>query len=125
MKALSVIERPGRLITCGEKLLEIRRWSPDKLPLLNLAIVQNNRRLTIDNPVDINGCVVAIVDIYKVTEWTAEHAEAACSSWEEGWLAWQISNVRRVITPLPAPAERKIYSIHYKVNDIEIEKVRE
>ncbi|MDA3872730.1 MAG: hypothetical protein PF795_02080 [Kiritimatiellae bacterium] len=61
MKALSVIEMPGRAIASGKKTLEVRRWRPESLPLIDLVIVQNKRRLTVEDPIDQEGRVVAVV----------------------------------------------------------------
>ena len=41
MKALSVIEIAGEAISSGRMVLEIRRWQPESLPLIDLLIVQN------------------------------------------------------------------------------------
>ncbi len=72
--------------------LEIRRWKPEELPLRDLAIVENGRRLTRDEPFDPDGRVVAVVDVTGVRAWRPEDAEAAQSTWEEGWLAWELGS---------------------------------
>ena len=118
MKALSVVETAGDLIANGNKTLEIRKWVPDSLPLLNLAIVQNKERLTVDNPFDPNGVVVAIVDIMKVRKWEPKDAKLACSQWEAGWFAWELENIRKIAHPIPAHAKRKIYKIDYYIKEI-------
>jgi hypothetical protein len=92
MKALSLVEGAGELIASGEKTLEIRRWKPEELPLRDLAIVENGRRLTRDEPFDPDGRVVAVVDVTGVRAWRPEDAEAAQSTWEEGWLAWELGS---------------------------------
>ncbi len=118
MKALSVVQKAGKLISSGEKTLEIRKWKLDELPLVNLAIVQNKRRLTKEDPIDPNGSVVAVVDVTHIRKWTPEDAEETCSEWEEGWLAWELKNVRKVTSPLAAPAKRKIYEIECNLEDL-------
>ncbi len=124
MKALSVVEQAGKLISSGEKTLEIRKWKPNELPLKDLAIVQNKKRLTKADPVDPEGRVVAIVDVNHIRPWTFKEAEAACSEWEKGWLAWELKNIRKVIIPIKAPAKRKIYNIENNIEDLQTEDVK-
>ena len=119
MKALSVIEKAGIAIASGKKTLEIRRWRPDRLPLIDLAIVQSKERLSRENPVEEDGKVVAIVDVRKVREWRKSDAEGACSEWEEGWLAWELENVRKVSNVILAPAKLRIYEIDLNIDEID------
>ena len=93
------------------------------MPLENLAIVQNKRRLTKDDPIDLNGSVIAVVDVTHIRKWTSKDAEEACSEWEEGWLAWELKNVRKVTHPVAAPAKRKIYNIECDLEDLSVEKI--
>ena len=119
MKALSVVEMPGTAIACGKKTLEVRHWRPEKLPLLDLVIVQNKRRLTTSDPVDPEGKVVAIVDVKNIRDWRENDLEASCSStWESGWLAWELENVRRVIDGPEVPAMRRIYDVDLYIDDL-------
>ena len=111
MKALSVVTRAGELIASGAKTLEIRRWRPDTCPLVDLAIVQNARRLTRASPFDPDGRVVAVVDVVAIRPWEPADAEASCSTWEPGWLAWELRRIRRVVDGPIAPAQRRIYDI--------------
>lgn len=122
MKALSVVERAGRLITSGTKTLEIRHWSPEELPLLNLAIIQNSRRLTPDDPIDPDGQLVAVVDVRNVREWKEDDPGAPGSTWERGWLAWELDNIRVVENGPKVPAERRIFSIDSKIADLTIRR---
>ncbi|EPF2931040.1 hypothetical protein ACSL9C_003984, partial [Vibrio navarrensis] len=62
MKALSVVEPWGTMIANQTKLLEIRTWRPEVLPMLNVALVQNRRRLTTEGDEDLTARVVAVVD---------------------------------------------------------------
>ena len=80
IKALSVVEMPGTAIACGRKTLEIRHWRPGELPLLDLVIVQNKRRLTSSDPVDPEGKVVAIVDVRNVRDWKEDDRTEASYS---------------------------------------------
>ncbi len=118
MKALSVVTKAGQLISSGKKTLEIRSWRPNECPIKDLAIVQNERRLTREDPVDANGVVVAIVDVLKIREWKKEDAEASCSEWEEGWLAWELTNIREVVDGPAVPAERRIYEIKTSIEEL-------
>ena len=112
-KALSVVKPAGSLIASGVKSLEIRQWKPDQLPLRDLVIVENQHYLSSkDNPVDPDGHAVAIVDILSAHSWSEDGIAEACANyWEEGWRAWQISNVRPIDPPIPAPAKLKIYEV--------------
>ncbi|ENQ1533089.1 ASCH domain-containing protein [Vibrio parahaemolyticus] len=69
MKALSVVQPWGSLIAKGTKSLEIRSWSPEKLPMHDIALVQNEVRLTANGQEDPNGIVVAIIDIVGCRYW--------------------------------------------------------
>lgn len=120
MKALSVVEKAGKLISTGTKTLEIRSWEADGLPLLDLAIVQNSRRLTKDDPVDADGQIVAVVNVRKIRKWKKEDAEASCSIWEDGWLAWELANIRQVIDGPKIPAKRRIYEIRTDLSDLKL-----
>jgi len=117
MHALSVVTRAGELIVSGRKTLEIRSWRPDTLPLLDLAIVQNKRRLTRSDPYDPDGQIVAVVDIHRIRDWLPEDAAASCSQWEPGWLAWELENIRIVANAPSAPAKRRIYHIESRLVD--------
>lgn len=73
LKALSVVEPWGAMIVNGSKSLEIRSWSPEQLSMLNVALVQNNMRLTKNGDEDANGRIVATTkrkfyDLTKVEE---------------------------------------------------------
>lgn len=45
-RALSVVAPAGGWIREGRKTVEVRRWIPDVLPLLDLVIVENAMRLS-------------------------------------------------------------------------------
>ena len=124
MKALSVIEPAGVAIAAGWKTLEIRHWRPERLPLIDLAIVRNRRRLTVDDPVDPDGRVVALVDVRVIRPWRREEADAAASTWEPGWLAWELENVRRVAAGPTVPAKRRIYHIDVDLEGLCLERLR-
>jgi hypothetical protein len=111
LKALSIVAPWGTKIAEGVKTREIRSWGPAMLPIDDLLIVENDRRLTLPGETDPNGHAVAIVRVADVHEWTPAEAEVACSEWEPGWLAWVLDNVRRLPSPLPVVAARRIYEV--------------
>lgn len=111
-KALSVVSPAGDLICSGKKSLEIRKWKPVILPLLNLIIVQNNVYLTKEYPVDHNGRAIAMVDIYVIKDWKIEDFNSACGNYfENGLLAWEITNVRLINYCICVPAKLRIYDV--------------
>jgi GNAT superfamily N-acetyltransferase len=112
-RALSVVAPAGDLIRSGTKRLEIRRWRPDTVPLKDLLIVQNGRRLDAAKfPEDPDGLAVAWVDVVAVRPWLAsEVAPASATRWEPGWLAWEIAHVRPVAPAVRVPARLRIYEV--------------
>lgn len=110
MKAISIVRPGGSLIAAGKKTLEVRRWRP-LLPFgENLLVVENDRYLEGED--EDNGAAVAIVRVAAVRPFTESDMTAACASrFEEGWLAWELDDVRPLAVPIPAPARRKIYEV--------------
>lgn len=116
-KALSIVFPGGTKIRDGLKTLEVRRWQPDCLPLKDLLIVENSRRLSDEFSEDPAGKAVALVDITEVRDWNREDfAAAAATYWEPGWLCWQISNVRPVDSAAEVPARLRIYEVNFPDN---------
>ena len=114
MKALSVVKPWGTMIADEIKSLEIRGWAPEQLPMLSVALVQNNKRLTKNGDEDVDGEVVAVIDIVSCAPWVKEDCKfSGCdeSEFEEGWLAWRLSNIRKLNNPVPATAKRKFYNL--------------
>lgn len=111
--ALSVVAPAGDWIRSGRKTLEIRRWSPDSIPLRDLVIVQNQIRLSGDGMTeDPDGEAVAIVDVESVEEWKENEINEACATyWESGWKAWRLTNLRPLHLDGRYPARLKIYPI--------------
>lgn len=111
--ALSIVAPGGSRIRSGEKTLEIREWAPEKLPLLNLVIVQNKIRLSSDGITeDPEGEAVALVEVVSVDPWKESDLETSCGKfWEPGWLAWRLENVRALRFDCHFPARLRIYSI--------------
>lgn len=112
MLALSIVNPHGSNIALGKKTLEIRSWRPASLPIRNLLIVENSEFLSIENPIDLNGKAVAIVDVEEIHEWGPSEVKAACSSgWESGYWAWSLSNVRPITNAQIVAAKRKLYEV--------------
>jgi len=109
--ALSIVYPAGTKIATGQKTLEIRSWKPPTLPLLNLLIVENHRRLDRDGDIDPEGMAVALIDIAAVRDWTEEDARRDGNTFAPGYNAWVISNVRPIRIPFRVQAERLIYKV--------------
>jgi len=111
-QALSVTSPAGSRIRAGRKTTEVRRWALDALPLRDLLIVQNDIRLTEENPEDAAGRVVAMVDVVAIRDWRVEDLEKSGSTeFEEGWLAWELENIRPAAYHQFVPAKRRIYEL--------------
>lgn len=111
MKALSVVYPAGSLIAEGKKTLEVRRWNHDLSADEELIIVENHRFLLNEGDED-EGLAVAIITLGKIRKFTTEDIGAACaSSFEEGWLVWEITSVEKIKKPFSAKAARKIYHL--------------
>ena len=111
-QALSVVSPAGSRIRSGRKTIEVRRWRPEVLPLRDLLIVQNGRRLGEEDPEDAAGSVVAMVDVVAVREWREEDVEkAAATAFESGWLAWELENIRPTAYNQFVPAKLGIYEV--------------
>lgn len=114
IKAISIVAPGGTKIARGEKTLEIRRWKPDLRENEDLLIVENKKFLTQELEVDPDAMAVAIVTIGKVRAFIRDDMKAACASYyEDGWLAWEIENIRPIAHAFKARAERKIYWLNY------------
>ena len=111
LNALSIVYPAATRIAEGRKTLEIRSWQPPVLPLKDLLIVENHRRLECDGDTDPNGLAVALVDVTHVRPWTPEDAERDGHTFAAGYHAWLLTNVRPIAPPLRVPAERLIYQV--------------
>jgi hypothetical protein len=109
--ALSIVHPAATKIATGQKTLEIRSWKPPTVPLLNLLIVENHRRLDRDGDVDPEGMAVALIDIIEVRDWKEEEARRDGNTFAAGYFAWVIANVRPIQPPFRAQAERMIYRV--------------
>ncbi|OLQ81174.1 hypothetical protein BIT28_08105 [Photobacterium proteolyticum] len=114
LKAISVVSPWGDMIASGEKTLEIRSWKPDVIPMMDVALVQNKAPLHQDGQEDPNGYVVAIIDIVGCKPWIIEDSrQGGCDESEfiSGYLAWEISNVRKLSKQVNVTAKRKFYTL--------------
>lgn len=112
MKALSIVSPGGSRIAAGRKTLEVRRWRPDLLPGEDLLIVENRRFLHAEGDTDADGRAVAIVRVAAVRPFVPADIAAACAgSFEEGWLAWELTDIRPVVCAAPIRAARGIYTV--------------
>ena len=103
-QVLSIVAPNAERIVQGIKTLAVRSWRPEKLPLKDLVIVENQNFLLKEGDEEI-GHAIGLVDI-------VEEIDAACASyWAEGYFAWVISNVRSFEKPIEVPAKRKLYGL--------------
>ncbi|WP_099489908.1 ASCH domain-containing protein [Pseudomonas sp. 2822-15] len=118
MKALSIVRPSGARIASGEKTLEVRRWHPDLDPSEDLLIVENGRFLHIDGDEDDDGIAVAIVRVKAVRPFALVDMQAACASYfQDGWLAWELSDLRPVTHSVIIRAARGIYEVDFLLSD--------
>jgi hypothetical protein len=95
MKALSIVRPGGTRIAEQLKTIEVRSWRPDIDPNEDLLIVENDRFLRADDDKDSDGRAVAIVRVARVRPFLRKDMIAACaSSFAEGWLAWELTDMR-------------------------------
>jgi hypothetical protein len=112
-KCLSIVIPNGVNIARGIKTIEVRRWELPSLPLKNLIIVENDNYLSKQYPEE-NGMVVAMVDVIAVRPWEENDLKASCAAtYENGWHAWILSNIRKIDYPYAVPAKRKIYEMEF------------
>ncbi len=111
-QTLSIVAPSGDRIRSGAKTIEVRRWPLDQVPFRDLLIVQNQNYLTEDFPFDPVAHAVAIVDVLSIRPWVLTDLARSCATtFEPGWLAWELSNVRPVDYPAVLPARRRIYQL--------------
>lgn len=114
-QALSIVAPNGTKILHQEKVLEVRSWIPNQLPIRNLVIVENKNFLN-ENFLEDEGMAIALVDIESIHTWQEKELELACASyWETGYFAWVISNVRPIDPPIQTIAKRKIFNINLAI----------
>lgn len=109
--ALSIVAPNAERIVQGLKTLEVRSWQPEKLPLKDVVIVENQNFLLNEGDEEM-GHAIALVDIESIHLWQSDEVSAACASyWAAGYFAWVISNVRPFKKPIDVVAKRKLYKI--------------
>jgi hypothetical protein len=120
MKALSILQPGGSRIASGEKTIEVRGWTPDLRDGEDLLIVESHRPLLEDDDTDLNGRIVAVVKVRAVRPFTtADMARACALVYEDGQLAWELTDVRAVRPPFgPVPAARKIYELDISLDEL-------
>ncbi|GLK75412.1 RNA-binding protein [Methylopila jiangsuensis] len=112
MKALSIVAPGGSWIASGLKTLEVRRWKPELHPDEDVLIVENKVFLRQDGDEDDAGRVVALARVAVVRPFMPEDMAAACaSSFEDGWLSWELTHVRPVTSAIAVKAARGIYEL--------------
>lgn len=112
IKALSVVQPGGGRIASGCKTLEVRRWAPTLDPTEDLLIVENDRFLREPGDEDPEGRAVALVRVVGWRPFTRDDIRAACAgSFEEGWLAWALAEIRPIRHPARRRAARGIYLV--------------
>ncbi len=84
--ALSIVAPNAERIVQGLKTLEVRSWQPEKLPLKDVVIVENQNFLLNEGDEEM-GHAIALVDIESIHLWQSDEVSAACASyWAEGIL---------------------------------------
>ncbi len=117
MKALSIVRPSGERIAAGLKTLEVRRWRPSLAPSEDLLIIENGRFLHQEGDEDADGVPVAIVRVGAVRPFTPADMAAACASrFEEGWLAWELWDVRPLHTHRRLRAARGLYEVDFSLD---------
>ncbi|CAN5693235.1 ASCH domain-containing protein [soil metagenome] len=112
LNTLSIVAPSGDRIRSGAKTIEVRRWPLDPVPFRDLLIVQNQKFLTDDSPFDPIAHAVALVDVLTIRPWEPTDLTRSCAtSFEAGWLAWELGHVRPVDYPIVLPARRRIYQL--------------
>ncbi|MGX9962036.1 ASCH domain-containing protein [Roseomonas sp. F4] len=115
MRALSIVRPGGSRIAAGLKTLEVRRWVPELRPSDDLLIVENGRFLTGEGEEDADGVAVALVRVNAIRPFTPADMAAACAtSFEEGWLAWELTDVRPLAPGRRLRAARRIYEVDFR-----------
>lgn len=87
-------------------------------PSEDLLIVENGRFLHNDGDEDDDGIAVAVVRVKAVRPFVLADMQAACASYfEDGWLAWELSDLRPVTHSVAIRAARGIYEVDFLLPD--------
>ncbi len=86
-------------------------------PSEDLLIVENDRFLHGDGDHDENGTPVAIVKVKAVRPFTLADMVTACASYfEDGWLAWELVDMRPIQFDARVVAARGIYEVDFPLS---------
>lgn len=81
------------------------------MPIRDLIIIENDNPLSEKYPGG-KGRIVAMADVVDIRPWKENDLKSSCAeTFEKGWLAWILSNVRSIAYPGTVPAKRKIYEL--------------
>ncbi len=79
--------------------------------------MENDRFLLHDGDYDEDGVPVAIVKVKAVRPFMLSDVKAACASYfEEGWLVWELAEVRPVRSTVPVIAARGLYEVAFRLS---------
>ena len=85
---------------------------PDLMPNDDLVIVENGIFLNVDGEEDRDGRIVAVVRVAGVRPFLQTDVKPACANYfEEGWLAWELADVRPASSSRMVRAARGIYEL--------------
>jgi len=119
VKALSIVAPGGQLIATGRKTLEVRRWAPAVALGEDLLIIENHRFLHQPGEEDPDGRAVALVRVARLRPFTPRDMKAACAgSFEPGWLAWELTEVRPLNLSQAFTAARGVYEVEFPESQI-------
>ncbi|MDQ7799487.1 MAG: ASCH domain-containing protein [Candidatus Edwardsbacteria bacterium] len=118
-KCLSIVKPNGNNVASGIKTIEVRRWELPFFPLKDLIIIENDNYLS-KHYQEENGMILAMADVIDVRPWEEKDLIASCAKvYEKGYLAWILSNIRKISYPAPVPAKRKIYELELDEGQLE------
>lgn len=111
MKALSVKQPWTEAIRQGLKPLEIRTWKTDyRGDILICASVLPDPEFDLSGENLILGHALCIVELFDITDFLPEHANAACIDYFPGAFAWHLRNVRE-IKPFPVKGKLGLFEV--------------
>lgn len=111
-RSLSIVFPGGSAVANGDKCIEVRRWIPDVRHDEDVLIVENRVFLDQDGEVDKRGVARALVKIQEVRPFRpSDVADAKAKRFDEGYYAWELTDVRPVRYASHVLAERGIYDL--------------
>ncbi len=124
--ALSIVYPAVTNILLGIKKVEIRSWTPPRLPMRDVLLIENRKYLH-DGDVDPDAKAVALVDIISVIPWTYLDSQLQDSTtkitkeWKPGYFMWEISNIRKIAPTINCIAKKGFYTVKVEINNKIIE----